>query len=135
MCQDDVFNIFAETNMIKGLRTVAYPVADLAAAKAWYGKVFDTAPYFDQPFYVGFNIGGFELGLIPDGTPGTAGSMVYWGVDDIEAEVTRITALGATPHGAIQDVGEGIRTVELADPFGNLLCLIDNPHFDLTAVR
>jgi predicted enzyme related to lactoylglutathione lyase len=135
MCQDDVFNIFAETSMIKGLRTVAYPVADLAAAKDWYTKVFGAAPYFDQPFYVGFNIGGFELGLIPDGTPGTSGSMVYWGVDDIEAEVARITALGAKPQAAIQDVGEGIRTVELADPFGNLLCLIDNPHFDLTAVR
>jgi predicted enzyme related to lactoylglutathione lyase len=135
MCQDDVFNIFAETSMIKGLRTVAYPVADLAAAKAWYAKVFDTAPYFDQPFYVGFNIGGFELGLIPDGAPGTTGSMVYWGVDDIEAEVARISALGATVRGAIQDVGENIKTVELADPFGNLLCLIDNPHFDLKAVR
>jgi predicted enzyme related to lactoylglutathione lyase len=135
MCQDDVFNIFAETSMIKGLRTVAYPVADLAAAKAWYAKVFDTAPYFDQPFYVGFNIGGFELGLIPDGAPGTTGSMVYWGVDDIEAEVARISALGATVHGAIQDVGENIKTVELADPFGNLLCLIDTPHFDVKAVR
>lgn len=121
--------------MIKGLRTVAYPVADLASAKEWYSKVFDTAPYFDQPFYVGFNIGGFELGLIPDGTPGTTGSAVYWGVEDIEAEVERIVALGATVHGAIQDVGEGIRTVELADPFGNLLCLILNPHFDLKAVR
>ncbi len=121
--------------MIKGLRTAAYPVANLAAAKEWYSKVFDTAPYFDQPFYVGFNIGGFELGLIPDGTPGTAGSMVYWGVEQIEAEVARIVALGATVHGAIQDVGENIRTVELADPFGNLLCLIDNPHFDLKAMR
>ncbi|MYN20147.1 VOC family protein [Rugamonas sp. FT107W] len=121
--------------MIKGLRTVAYPVADLTAAKAWYSKVFDTAPYFDQPFYVGFNIGGFELGLIPDGKPGLAGSMVYWGVDDITAEVARIVALGATVHGAIQDVGENIKTVELADPFGNLLCLIDNPRFDLAAVR
>lgn len=121
--------------MIKGLRTVVYPVADLAAAKEWYSKVFDTAPYFDQPFYVGFNIGGFELGLIPDGTPGTTGSAVYWGVENIEAEVERIVALGATVHGAIQDVGDGIRTVELADPFGNLLCLILNPHFDLKAVR
>lgn len=121
--------------MIKGLRTAAYPVADLAAAKAWYASVFGVAPYFDQPFYVGFSIGGFELGLIPDATPGTSGSMVYWGVDDIEAEVSRIVALGATVHGAIQDVGDGIRTVELADPFGNLLCLIDNPHFDPAAVR
>jgi predicted enzyme related to lactoylglutathione lyase len=124
-----------ETRMINGLRTVAYPVKDLAAAKEWYTKVFGAAPYFDQPFYVGFNIGGFELGLIPDGTPGTTGSTVYWGVDDIEAEVARITALGATIHGAIQDVGESIKTVELADPFGNVLGLIYNPHFDLTAVR
>ena len=122
--------------MIKGLRTAIYPVADLAAAKAWYGKVFEAEPYFDQPFYVGFSVGGFELGLLPDGAvPGKAGSLVYWGVEDIEAEVARITALGATVHGAIQDVGEGIRTVELADPFGNLLCLILNPHFDLKAVR
>lgn len=122
--------------MIKGLRTAIYPVADLAAAKAWYIKVFETEPYFDQPFYVGFNVGGFELGLLPDGAvPGKAGSLVYWGVEDIEAEVARITALGATVHHPITDVGDGIRTVELADPFGNLLCLILNPHFDLKAVR
>ena len=120
--------------MIKGLRTAAYPVTDLAAAKAWYAQVFNTQPYFDQPFYVGFNIGGFELGLIPDGQPATAGSMVYWGVDDIEAEVARITALGATLHHPIQDVGDSIKTVELADPFGNLLCLIVNPHFDRNQV-
>lgn len=121
--------------MIKGLRTAIYPVADLAAAKAWYGSVFGVAPYFDQPFYVGFSVGGFELGLIPDGTPGATGSMVYWGVGDIDAEVARIVALGATLPGAIQDVGGGIRTVELGTPDGNLLCLIDNPHFDPSAVR
>ncbi|NYE63237.1 putative enzyme related to lactoylglutathione lyase [Duganella sp. 1224] len=122
--------------MINGLRTAIYPVADLAKAKDWYTQVFGVGPYFDQPFYVGYNVGGFELGLLPDGgTPAQAGALVYWGVDDIEAEVARITALGATVHGAIQDVGDKIRTVELADPFGNLLCLIHNPHFDLTAVR
>lgn len=123
--------------MIKGLRTLVYPVADLAAAKEWYAKVFDTAPYFDQPFYVGFSVGGFELGLIPSDkfTAAKAGSMVYWGVDDIQAEADRIVALGATVHGAIEDVGENIKTVELADPFGNLLCLIYNPHFDVKEVR
>nr|WP_315396289.1 VOC family protein [uncultured Duganella sp.] len=121
--------------MIKGLRTLVYPVADLAAAKQWYAKVFETAPYFDQPFYVGFSVGGFELGLIPDGRAATAGGMAYWGVDDIEAEADRIVALGATVHGAVQDVGESIKTVELADPFGNLLCLIYNPHFDVKEVR
>lgn len=121
--------------MIHGMRTTVYPVGDLAKAKEWFSEVFGKAPYFDQPFYVGFEIGGFELGLVPDGTPGTAGATVYWGVDDIEAEVARIVALGATVHTAVQDVGEGIKVADLKDPFGNLLGLILNPHFDLKAVR
>ena len=121
--------------MIHGMRTTVYPVADLAEAKSWFSQVFGKPPYFDQPFYVGFEIGGFELGLVPDGQPGTAGATVYWGVDDIEAEVARIVALGATVHTAIEEVGESIKVVDLLDPFGNLLGLIYNPHFDLTAVR
>jgi len=121
--------------MIKGLRTVKYPVADLARAKAWFAEVFERAPYFDQPFYVGFAVDGFELGLVPDGVPGTAGAVAYWGVDDIDAAVARVLALGATTHEPIQDVGEGIRTAELQDPFGNIIGLIQNPLFDPAAVR
>jgi predicted enzyme related to lactoylglutathione lyase len=121
--------------MIKGLRTAIYPVTDLIAAKAWYASVFDKAPYFDQPFYVGFEIGGFELGLVPDGTPGATGSKIYWGVDDIDAEVARIVALGAKVHEAVQDVGDGIKVAELLDPSGNVLGLIYNTHFNLQAVR
>jgi predicted enzyme related to lactoylglutathione lyase len=121
--------------MIHGLRTAIYPVADLEQAKSWFTAVFQRPPYFDQPFYVGFAIGGFELGLVPDGTPGTAGCTVYWGVDDIEAEVARIVALGAGSDGPVQDVGEGIRVATLRDPFGNLLGLIQNPLFDPAAVR
>ncbi|XLZ69224.1 VOC family protein [Massilia sp. SR12] len=116
--------------MIKGLRTATYPTPDLQAGKEWYSKVFQKEPYFDQPFYVGFEIGGFELGLLPDGVPGKTGTQVYWGVDDIEKEVERIVALGASAHSKIEDVGEGIRVVDLADPFGNILGLIQNPHFD-----
>lgn len=121
--------------MIKGLRTAIYPVPDMEQGKAWYAGVFGVGPYFDQPFYAGFAIGGFELGLIPDGQPGPAGSRVYWGVDDIDAEVARIQALGATLHSAIQDVGEGIRVAELNDPYGNVLGLIYNPVFKPEDVR
>jgi predicted enzyme related to lactoylglutathione lyase len=121
--------------MINGLRTVKYPVADLARARDWFADAFGTQPYFDQPFYVGFNVGGFELGLVPDGTPGTTGSVVYWGVDDIDAEFARIVGLGASEHEAVQDVGDGIRVAELKDPFGNVIGLIENPHFDAKAVR
>lgn len=121
--------------MINGLRTAIYPAPDLGRAKAWYTEVFARAPYFDQPFYVGFNVGGFELGLVPDGQPGAAGCRAYWGVDNIEAEVQRVLALGASIHSKIQDVGEGIKVAELLDPFGNLLGLIENPLFDPAAVR
>jgi len=121
--------------MIHGLRTVKYPVADLARATAWFTEVLGAGPYFDQPFYVGFSVGGFELGLVPDGAPGTAGAVVYWGVDDIEAEVARIVGLGASVHEPTQEVGEGIKVAELKDPFGNVLGLIYNPVFDLSAVR
>ena len=121
--------------MIHGMRTTVYPVTDLAEAKRWFGQVLGKAPYFDQQFYVGFEIGGFELGLVPDGQPGTSGATVYWGVDDIEAETARIVGLGATVHTAIAEVGESIKVVDLLDPFGNLLGLIYNPHFDVKAVR
>lgn len=121
--------------MINGLRTAKYPVVDLDQAKVWFSQVFGCKPYFDEPFYVGFNIGGFELGLVPDGEPGLHGCAAYWGVENIEGEVRRIVALGATIHDPIQDVGGGIRVVELKDPFGNLLGLIENPQFDLTSVR
>ena len=66
--------------MLLGLRAAIYPVGDLAKAKAWYAQVVGSQPYFDQPFYVGFSVGGYELGLVPDGTPGMAGPQPLWGV-------------------------------------------------------
>ena len=80
-----------------GLRTAIYTVRDLAKAKAWYSALFGTEPYFDEPFYVGFNIGGFELGLNPDVSkvkPGPGGVVAYWGVLDADARSTTIESNG-----------------------------------------
>ena len=123
--------------MIKGLRTTIYKVPDLARAKAWYAQAFGVAPYFDEPFYVGFNIGGFELGLDPDvPAPITAGGvMTYWGTDEVGADFARLLALGATMHEAPKDVGGDIKVASVLDPFGNIVGLIQNPHFDPKAVR
>lgn len=120
--------------MILGLRTVIYPTTDLEVAKAWYTEVLGFGPYFDQPFYVGFNVGGFELGLLPEGAPGSQGSQAYWGVADAAAEIERLQALGATMHEAVTDVGEGIKVGSVLDPFGNVFAIIENPHFDVGAV-
>jgi predicted enzyme related to lactoylglutathione lyase len=121
--------------MIKGLRTAIYPCPDLAAGKAWYSRAVGHEPYFDEPFYVGFSVGGFELGLIPDGTPGANGAMVYWGVTDAEAEMTRLTGIGAAIHEPVHDVGGGIKVGAVRDPFGNVLGIIENPTFDVKSVE
>jgi predicted enzyme related to lactoylglutathione lyase len=121
--------------MIQGLRTAIYPTPDLARGKAWYRQVLEREPYFDEPFYVGFSVGGFELGLIPDGVPGQTGVQVYWGVPDAAAELARLTSLGAEVHEPLKDVGGGIKVASVRDPFGNLFSIIENPHFNRNEVR
>jgi catechol 2,3-dioxygenase-like lactoylglutathione lyase family enzyme len=113
--------------MLLGLRTAIYRTPDLAQGKLWYTKVLGLTPYFDQPFYVGFNVGGFELGLLPDATQNTAG--VYWGVTGIDAAYARLLELGATPRTEVTDVGDGIRAGDVLDPFGNVFGIIENPHY------
>lgn len=120
------------TSRFLGLRTNIYKVSDLAKAKAWYAKTFDTAPYFDEPFYVGFNIGGFELGLDPDTSdqrPGPGGSVTYWGVSSMDAAMKALGADGVKIHAEPREVGGGIIVASIEDPFGNVIGLIENPHF------
>ena len=122
--------------MFQGLRTVIYHVSDLDRAKAWYSSVLGIEPYFDQPFYVGFNVGGYELGLDPNmSTSGAGGVGAYWGVSDCEAAVNRLLELGASAHSPVQDVGEGIRVATVNDPFGNLIGVIENPHFSIASAK
>ena len=117
--------------MILGLGTAIYPVTDLAHAKEWYAKVLQRQPYFDQPFYVGFNVGGFELGLDPNASASGA-AVAYWGVEDARAAYDRLIELGATAHHDVQEVGGGIKVASVRDPFGNVLGIIENPHFPAT---
>ncbi len=120
--------------MLLGLRTVIYKAPDLARAKAWYADAFGISPYFDQPFYVGFSVGGYELALDPDAssTPGgKSGAVTYWGVQDAQAAFDRLISLGAIERSAVQDVGGSIRVATVFDPFGNIFGIIQNPHFKL----
>ena len=116
-----------------GLRTTVYQVTDLGRAKAWYRTLLGVEPYFDQPFYVGFNVGGYELGLDPNApvATGDGGSTAYWGVPEISAARQRLLGLGAVDVTDVTDVGEGIKVATVRDPWGNLVGLIENPHFKL----
>jgi predicted enzyme related to lactoylglutathione lyase len=120
--------------MFLGLRTALYHAPDLAKAKAWYSKILGLQPYFDEPFYVGFNVGGYELGLDPDGKKlpaGATGVTVYWGVARVEPALEHLLANGATLHSGVQEVGGGIRVATVLDPFTNIFGVIENPHFKL----
>lgn len=114
--------------VLTGIRSVIMKVPDLERAKKFYQSAVGKPPYFDQPFYVGFDIDGQELGLDPDLTtskPGPGGAVAYWKVIDIFAVFDRLTRdLGGTSVDEPHDVGGGIKVGMLADPFGNLIGLI-----------
>lgn len=122
--------------MFQGLRTIVYPVSDLSAAKDWYSRVLGFDPYFDQPFYVGFTVRGFELGLVPvEAGSESAGPTTYWGVPDAAAAVRTLLDAGASPKDEPSDVGDGIIVGSVRDPSGNVVGVIQNPHFKLEDVR
>jgi predicted enzyme related to lactoylglutathione lyase len=119
--------------MFQGLRTVVYAVADLEKAKEWYAQALSQQPYFAEPYYVGFKVGGFELGLDPDvsGVQRGNNAVAYWGVPDANAAYARLIGLGARENSPVREVGEGILVASVVDPFGNVLGIIQNPHFKL----
>jgi predicted enzyme related to lactoylglutathione lyase len=124
--------------MVLGLGTVIYHVPDLRRGKAWYSTAFQQQPYFDEPFYVGFNIAGYELGLDPNeavARAGPGGGVAYWRVEEIGTALQHFVAAGAVVVSAIQDVGDGIEVATVADPFGNLIGLIQNPHFSIPVAQ
>lgn len=112
--------------MFQKLRTVIYSTNDLQACKQWYAALTGVQPYFDEPFYVGFDINGFELGLDPNMEGNTDGnhSVAYWAVDDIHAAIAKATSAGASVVSPVHNVGGTITTAILQDPFGNNIGLI-----------
>ncbi len=117
-----------------GLRTTIYKVGDLDRAKRWYAEAFGVEPYFDEPSYAGFDVGGYELGLLPDDTVPPAGKtdnvLSYWGVEAMEPAVARLVGLGASEHRKPVNVGGEVVVASVKDPWGNVIGLIRNPDFE-----
>ncbi len=121
-----------------GLRTTIYKVTEIEKARDWYTDVFETPPYFDQLFYVGFNIGGYELGLQPvtQRMERQADNVVvYWGVDNINEAYNWMIKNGAEPYETPENVGGDIEVATVVDPWCNLVGLIYNPSFKLENIN
>ena len=120
--------------MYLGIRSVIYPAPDLAASRDWFARLLGVEPYFDEPFYVGFSLGGYELGLDP-GADVARGPISYWGVDSASETLADLLAAGATDSSGITDVGDGLlmATVQLPND-GGLFGIIENPSFVVAPV-
>lgn len=121
--------------MLEGIATVTVYAADLDEAERWYSGLFDTAAYFRVPGYVEFRVGPDEqeFGIIDarfaPGNAGLGGAIVYWHVTDLDAAVARLLDVGAHTFQPVSDRGNGFRTAAVADPFGNVLGVMTNPHW------
>ncbi|MEV6493715.1 VOC family protein [Actinoplanes sp. NPDC051633] len=110
-----------------GIQTVLHPVSDLATAKAMYTALLGVPPQTDGPYYVGFDVAGQQIGLVPGGGPQKIGSPVaYWHVPDLAVKLAEVTDAGATISEPAHDVGGGRLVATVTDPDGNVLGLIQD---------
>ncbi len=123
----------AKNNFMLGLRTTIYKVPDLQKAKEWYTNVFLVEPYFENEHYIGFNIKGYELGLMKEDNNSikTDNVLSYWGVDNIEEKYSFFINYGATEHEKPNNVGGELMVASVKDPWGNVIGFIYNPYFKL----
>jgi predicted enzyme related to lactoylglutathione lyase len=127
--------------MFRGIATISFFADDLAAARDWYADLFGVEAYYayppEAPAYVEFRIGddADEIGIIdrrwaPPGASNPAGgAVVFWHVDDLEATLGRLLALGATEYEPLTRREAGFATASVVDPFGNVLGIMTNPHW------
>lgn len=109
------------------IKTILHPVSDLAKAKAVYAALLGVEPQTDGSYYVGFDVEGQHVGLVPGGGPqGMTAPVAYWHVADIEAKLAEVTAAGATVREPVRDVGGGRLVATFTDADGNVLGLIQD---------
>jgi len=129
--------------MLRGLATISLWADDVKAARAWYSELLGIAPYFERPdaenpAYIEFRLGDYqhELGIIdrkyapPGAAIGPGGVIAYWHVDDVAGTLQQLTAMGATEYEPLTHRGDaGFITASVVDPFGNILGIMNNPHY------
>lgn len=132
----------AEKSLLRGMTTVSFYAADMAAAKQWYTELLGIEPYFARPeqgppAYIEFRIGDYqhELGIIDrkyapqNAAAEPGGAILFWHVDDIDAVLEKLKSMGAMEYEPITKRGEGFITASVVDPFGNILGIMYNRHY------
>ncbi|MFJ1763053.1 VOC family protein [Amycolatopsis sp. NPDC088138] len=110
----------------EGIKTVLHPVSDLEKAKAVYTALLGAEPTADSAYYVGYDVGGQHIGLVPGGAAPGTGPVSYWHVSDIEAKLAEVTAAGGSVKDAPKDVGGGRLVATFTDADGNVLGVLQD---------
>lgn len=126
-----------KSQILKGLSTVSFFATDHKKAVKWYSDFLEIEPYFNMPGYSEFRIGDYqhELGIIdskfaPENISiKPAGAIVFWHVDNLQTTLDKLLSMGAKEFAPVTDRGEGFVTVSVIDPFGNILGIMQNPHY------
>ncbi len=113
-----------------GLRSLIYPAPKLQESKEWWKKTLGKDPYFDDGGYVGFDLGGYELGLNSFSRT-LKGPITYIGVEDVHRALDSLTADGAKVLMSPTEVGGGIILADVETPNGEVFGVIFNPHFNV----
>jgi predicted enzyme related to lactoylglutathione lyase len=111
--------------MNRGVRTVIYPVKDIARAKIRFRTLLGIEPYSDESYYVGFKVGDQDIGLDPHGH--TEGMTVYYQVDDITQSLQSLLDAGSQIVQEIKDVGGGRLIASVRDADGSIIGLLQDP--------
>jgi predicted enzyme related to lactoylglutathione lyase len=110
----------------EGIKTVLHTVTDLERAKRVFTVLLGAPPTADSPYYVGYDVAGQHIGLVPAGPEGGKPPVSYWHVPDIDATRAGVIAAGATGAHAPAEVGPGRRVATVIDPDGNVLGLLQD---------
>lgn len=126
--------------MFRGIANLNLVAEDMNAAVEWYAAVFESAPYFVRPEQGPVQYAEWRFGDDEDEfalmdarfrpaltQPG--GALVSMHVDDIQSSFDRLIALGAVVFDAVTQRGDGWWSASVSDPFGNLIGLIQSPHW------
>ena len=126
-----------KSSILKGLTTVSFFATEHEKAVKWYSDFLETEPYFNMPGYSEFRIGDYqhELGIIdskfaPENMSiKPTGAVDFWHVDNLQVTLDRLLSMGAKEFAPIADRSEGFITGSVVNPFGNILGIMQNPHY------
>ncbi len=103
-------------------KTVLIPTKDIAASRDLYRSLLGAEPIVDSEYYVGFDVDGQHIGIVP----GATALLPHLHVDDMSAAVLQVTSAGGTVVEEPRQVGGGRSVAVVQDASGAVFGLVND---------